>query len=503
MQAKYLLASGALAVALCLGAAALHLPRQRTYAFHYENVLGTSLELKVTAASEADAGRAEKVALREIDREAKILSAWDSGSEFRRWERTNGQAVPVSAELFEVLGLFDQWRERTGGALDASAEAVTRVWKQAEARQTLPSEQELNDAVGAVQRQHWRLDRASRTATHLSTTPLALNSFAKSYIAGRAAVAALAQPAVHQVVVNIGGDIVVRGAGSEQVDIADPKSDAENAPPIASLEIRDRAIATSGNYRRGVEIAGRHYSHIVDPRTGMPCDQILSSTVIASNAADAGAMATAFSVLTPQESRRVAGSIPGAEFLLITRSGERIMSPGFATLAAAIPAPSPATAAPSPPGEWDDMQLTISFDLAKLDHRARRPYFVAWVENADKFPVRTLALWYNKDRYLPELHAWYRSDRLRAKTEGADITHSVSSATRAGGHYTLQWDGKDNHGTLTKPGKYTIYIECAREHGGYDLFHREMDFNGTPNKVEIPGGSEISSASFDYHKVAR
>ena len=253
MQAKYVLGSGALAVALCLGAAALHPPRQRTYAFHYENVLGTSLELKVAAAAEADAGQAEKVALREIDREAKILSAWDSGSEFSRWERTSGQAVPVSAELFEVLGLFDQWRERTGGALDALAEAVTRVWKQAEARQTLPSEQELNDAVWAVQRQHWRLDPASRTATHLSTTPLALNSFAKSYIAGRAAVAALAQPAVRQVVVNIGGDIVIRGAGSEHVDIADPKSDAENAPPIASLEIHDRAIATSGNYRRGVE----------------------------------------------------------------------------------------------------------------------------------------------------------------------------------------------------------------------------------------------------------
>jgi hypothetical protein len=377
------------------------------------------------------------------------------------------------------------------------------MWKQAEARHTLPSEQELNDALRAVQRQHWKLDPANRTATHLSTTPLALNSFAKSYIASRAAVAALAQPAVHQVVVNIGGDIVVRGAGRERVDIADPQSDAENGAPIASLEIRDRAIATSGNYRRGVEIGGRHYSHIVDPRTGMPCDQILSSTAIASNAADAGAMATAFSVLTPQESRRVAASIPGAEYLLVTKSGERIMSPGFAALvAAAIPAPSPEPA-PGPLAEWDDMQLTISFDLAKLDFRARRPYFVAWIEDSKKLPVRTLALWYNKDRYLPELRAWYRSDRLRSMTEGTDLTHSISSATRAGGHYTLQWDGKDNHGKLITPGKYTVYIECAREHGGYDLFHHEMDFNGTPNKVEIPRGSEISSASFDYHKVAR
>jgi thiamine biosynthesis lipoprotein ApbE len=499
-------ASGVAIAALCLGAASWHLPRERTFLFHYENVLGTSLELKVGAASEGDAERAEEAALSEIERERRILSGWDATSEFSRWQRTRGQAVPVSPELFEILGLFDQWRERTGGALDASAEAVTRVWKEAEARHALPAEQELAAAVAAVGQSHWHLDAVNHTATHLSATPLALNSFTKSYIAGRAANAALAEPGVDQVVVNIGGDLVVRGGRVERVDIADPKSDAENAPPITSLEIRDRAVATSGNYRRGEEIAGRHYSHIVDPRTGMPCDEILSSTVVAPDPADAGAMATAFSVLTPLESRRVAAAIPGAEYLLITRTGERIVSPGWSALVAAArpaPAPSPGPAPAPPDPAWDGMELTISFDLAPLDMRARRPYLVAWVEDGDKFPLRTIALWYNKDRYLPELRAWYRSDRLRSLAEGTNLAHSVSSATRSAGHYTLQWDGKDNQGKLVKAGKYTVYLECAREHGGYDLFHREIDFNGTPNKIQFPGGSEIASASLDYHKIAR
>ena len=137
------------------------------------------------------------------------------------------------------------------------------------------------------------------------------------------------------------------------------------------------------------------------------------------------------SVLTPQESRRVAAAVPGAEYLLIARTGERIMSPGFAALvAAAGPAPAPAPA-PAPPPAWDGMELTIAVDLARLDPRARRPYLVAWVEDGDKFPVRTIALWYNKDRYLPELRAWYRSDRLRSMAEGTDLAHSVSSATRS------------------------------------------------------------------------
>lgn len=493
--------SGVAVAALCVGAATFTAARERTYTFHYENVLGTSLELKVGAASPADANRAESAVLGEIEREAKILSSWDPNSEFSRWERTRGEATQVSPELSEVLSLFDRWRERTGGALDASAEAVTRVWKQAEARHTEPSAAEMRAAVGAVHQMHWRVEAANHVATRLSSTPLAMNSFVKSYIAGHAADAGMAEDGVHRVVVNIGGDLVVRGAGSEKVAVADPKSDAENGPAIAELKIHDRAVATSGNYRRGEDIGGRHYSHIVDPRTGMPAGEILSATVVAPNPADAGAMATAFSVLTPQESRRVAAAVPGAEYLLITKSGERVMSPGWTgLLAAATPAPAPRPAAAS---AWDDMELTVSLDLARLDGRARRPYLAAWVEDAEKFPVRTIALWYNKDRWLPELRAWYRSDRLRSTKEGSDITRSVSSATRSPGHYTLQWDGKDNEGKLVKPGKYTVYIECAREHGGYDLFHHEIDFNGTPAKAQFPGGSELASASLDYHKIAR
>jgi thiamine biosynthesis lipoprotein ApbE len=501
MKPVLLVVSGAL-VALWLGAASLHLGRDHTYISHYENILGTSLELKIDAAAVRDADHAEEAALAEIERERQILSAWDSGSEFSRWVRTRGEAVAVSPELFDVLEMFDRWRERTNGALDASAEAVTRVWKQAEARQALPSSQELASVLAAVRQQHWQLDEVHRTATHLSATPLALNSFAKSYIAERAAESALATPGVRRVVVNIGGDLMVLG-GSERVDIVDPKADAENAPPLATIEVRDRAVATSGDYRRGEEIAGRHYSHIVDPRTGMPCDKIVSSTVVAHNAADAGAMATAFSVMTPDESERVAASMPGTEYLLVTRGGERIQSAGFTALAAAAATPNPQAPAAAPTAAWDGMELGISFDLAHLDMRARRPYFAAWIEDTDKFPVRTLALWYNKDRYLPDLRAWYRSDRLRAMAEGTSLTHSVSSATRPGGHYTLVWDGKDNRGRLVKPGKYTVFLEAAREHGGYDLLHREIDFNGTPTKIQIPGGSEIASASLDYRKTAR
>lgn len=482
-------------------------PSGRPFVFNYENVLGTSLEIEIGARNSTTADLADAAARREIQREAGILSAWDSASEFSRWAATLGRPVRVSPELFETLTLFDRWRKRTSGALDASAETVVRVWKNAEREAREPSRSELAAAVNVVRQPHWKLDPAARTATHLDRAPIALNSFAKSYIAGRAAEAALAVSGVSSIVVNIGGDLVVRGPRSELVDIADPRCDAENCAPLGQVEIQGRAIATSGAYRRGVDITGRHYSHIVDPRTGMTAETIISSTVAAPNPADAGAMATAFSVLTPAESRRVAASIPGVDYLIVTKTGERIASAAWSKLAAR-PRVRPAVAFlpeadPDDSVGWDQaLELTVTVDLARLGGYAHRPYLAIWVEDASKTPVRTIALWYNKDRFLPEMRAWYRIAQASPRRDAYNFAHSIASATRSPGKYTFNWDGKNDAGKPVAGGKYTVFIEASREHGTYQLMRQEMDFNSMPAKVDLKGNTEIVGASLDYHKIA-
>ncbi|MEO7529950.1 MAG: FAD:protein FMN transferase, partial [Sediminibacterium sp.] len=308
----------------------------RMFVSHFENVLGTSLEIKISSASEKQAAVAEAAAMKEIDRMGKILSAYDASSEFSKWTKTFNEAKTVSPELFEVLNLFDQWRIRSNGALDASAQVVSKLWKEAAAKQTLPTQNELNAAVTQVQRAHWKLDAVSQTATHLSSVPLMLNSFAKSYIIKRAADAAMAVDNVNAVVVNIGGDIVVAGNLTETVQVSDPKADAENDAPMDQLMISNKAVATSGNYRRGQLINGIWYSHIIDPRTALPSGDVLSATVVAPNATDAGAMATAMNVLTPAESAKLAATVPGTEYMLITKEGKRIASNGWAALEIAV-----------------------------------------------------------------------------------------------------------------------------------------------------------------------
>ena len=489
------LAIGAISLGSALGIGSL-IGRENLYVLHDEGVLGTSLELKVKARSEDAALRAERAVLAEVQRESKILSSYDPSSEFSRWFSTQGLAVPVSRELFDTLSLFDEWRARTNGALDASAEAVCRVWKSAAAANRMPSDKELAAAVAAVRKQHWSLHQEDRTATHLSDTPLVLNTFVKSYIIDRAADAALADGEVHGVVLNIGGDIVVRGDISEPVQIADPKSDAENSPPIATVLLRDRAIATSGNYRRGVEIQGKHYSHIVDPRTGQPADRILSATVISRNPVQAGALATSFSVMDPEESLKLASSLPGVEFLLIASDGKRVESPGWRKpLAMDVSAAAPAPYNPQS-GLWDPaFELEITIELAHFSSPVRRPYVAIWIDDKNHVEVRTIAVWHQKPKYLSDLRNWYREDRAQ------NMAGSVSSATRPPGKYTVKWDGKDNHGQPVKAGSYFVNIEAAREHGSYQMMRQEVDFNGTPQSFPLPGGTEIASATLEYRKI--
>jgi thiamine biosynthesis lipoprotein ApbE len=509
MKRRFVIAA-ALLVTAAAGSTAVLL-RAEPYRFHYDHVLGTSLDVTVVARSHRAAVAAAAVVLDRIDRDAKILSGYDPASEFSRWRATSGQASRVSRELYEVLDLFDTWRSRSGGAIDASAEAVSRVWQQAAQSQRLPSDQEVTAAVTLVRQTHWRLDPAARTAAHLDQAPLILNSFTKSYIIDRAAAASLASAGVTAVVVNSGGDLVIRGDWTEPVGVRDPLENADNAAPMTTLTVRNRAVATSGSYRRGFDIGGRHYSHIVDPRTGRPTSEVISATVVADRAADAGVLATALCVLRPAESERLVATVPGAQFMIVLADGSRIHSAGWRMLTAGT---RPPVAFPSPVAHLSaseqasrpERELIVAVELAQPQAqgggRYERPYLAIWIEDKDKIPVRTLAVLYraNEARFLAELRAWYRADRLRALTEGTEIIGSVSSATRSPGRYTFKWDMKDQQGAALKPGTYTVCIEAAREHGTYQLIRQALEVPGADKQVTLPiNGIEISAASLDYH----
>src|SRR5262245_52152536 len=105
------------------------LAAEDAFTFQHDNVLGTSLDLRVFAASREQAERAEGRVLAEIDRLAAIFSTYSETSEFSRWQRTPvGESSPISRELLEVLSASDKYRELSGGAFQPAAQVLTKLW---------------------------------------------------------------------------------------------------------------------------------------------------------------------------------------------------------------------------------------------------------------------------------------------------------------------------------------------------------------------------------------
>jgi thiamine biosynthesis lipoprotein len=295
-------------------------------------VLGTSLELQVSAGSTTTAMHASTVALAEIERLEAVFSSYLPDSELCRWQQTLGTPEAVSPELLEVLEAAEHWRARTSGAFNPSSEEWTRLWRRCAADGRAPTATELDTVRARVAGPLWRVDRENGTATRLCDAAVTLNAIAKGYILDRSAACAAALPEVSQVLVNIGGDLRVMGAESLVIGITDPLRDAENVPPITRVRLNNGGVASSGGCRRGLWIAGKWHSHLFDPRTGLPVEAVPGASVVAADAAAADALATAFSVMAPEESLALADALPGVACFLVLQDGQAWRSRAWADI---------------------------------------------------------------------------------------------------------------------------------------------------------------------------
>jgi thiamine biosynthesis lipoprotein ApbE len=471
----------------------------KKFTSQFENVMGTSFEMVIKNASDKQGTKAETIALQEINRLSRILSSYDTKSEFNQFLATQKTAFKASPELIEVLSLFENWKASTNGALNPAFEVINQVWKKAAKNNALPTSEDLQEAVKKAEGIQYSINKEEGTITHLTNTPLAINTFVKSYIIDKAAKKVMDETGINNIVINVGGDIAVYGSENEHIAVVNPKANAINDASLVDVNVKNKFVATSGNYRRGNLIEGKWYSHIIDPRNGQPVEEVISATVIGDNATDAGALATSFNILTIKESIELAKQYPTAAYLIITKNGEQIKSDNWEQYALAT-TPNVAPLAAAKKDTWDpNYELTVNLELAQMQGPARRPFAAIWIEDKDKTPLRTISLWFNKPRWLHDLRAWYSANYAKYNVESGTI-NSISSATRTPGKYAIKWDGKDDKGEFVKTGNYTINIEVVREHGTYQIITQEIKVNNKESKIELAANTEVASASIEIKK---
>ena len=244
----------------------------------------------------------------------------DPQSELRRLgsAASGGKAVPVSKDLWRVLSHAEAFSRRSGGAFDVTVGPVVRLWRRARRTRRMPSPERLKLARELVGYRLIRLDSDHRAVVLLKPgMKLDLGGIAKGYAVDEA-LAALRKLGIGRALVDAGGDIALGdpppGSPGWSIGIAHLEADG---PPSRVAVLSGVAIATSGDTWQYVEIGGRRYSHIVDPRTGLGLTDHSSVTVVAPTGILADALASAVSVLGPQQGLKLIEDTPGAAALIV------------------------------------------------------------------------------------------------------------------------------------------------------------------------------------------
>jgi FAD:protein FMN transferase len=297
--------------------------------------MGTWFKITLYASDEQASQRAAREAFDRIAALDQKLTDYNSESELMRLcQKSGGARVPVSEELFFILARAQDLSRRSGGAFDVTVGPVVRLWRRARRTGRLPEAQQIAEARELVGYRMVQLDEQRHTVQlQKAGMRLDLGGIAKGYAADEALIV-LKRRGITSALVAAGGDIAVSApppdAPGWKIAVA-RLGDAPSAPS-SQVILHNAAISTSGDTEQFVEIDGKRYSHIVDPRTGMPLTSRRSATVIASDGTAADSLTKVASVLEPDRAFPIIEGFGGASALVVRQGAhglETFASKGF------------------------------------------------------------------------------------------------------------------------------------------------------------------------------
>lgn len=251
----------------------------------------------------------------ELRRVDSSLSMFNETSIISRVNRN--EPVEVDTMFAQVFRLSQEISAQTSGAFDITVAPLVQAWGFGFEHADSITPALLDSLRAFVGHEKVRLEGRAVVKAD-PRVMLDCSAVAKGY--GVDAVARLFDRlGIRNYMIEIGGEVVVRGHNPGRKDwligVSRPVDDTlameASASPQVVLEVTDRALATSGNYRRFYYRNGRKYAHTIDPHTGQPVQHsLLSASVLAPDCATADAYATAFMVMGVERAREVLKAHP-------------------------------------------------------------------------------------------------------------------------------------------------------------------------------------------------
>ena len=258
---------------------------------HRFHAMASDCAVHVQAETPAASAMIAIAAEAEVGRIEARYSRYRADSELKRINdvATAGGATDIDPETAGLIGYAMACFQSSGGAFDITSGLLRQAWNFKGSR--LPEQREIEALLSRI-----GLDKVTLSDGRLSFAQagmeLDFGGLGKEYAADRAAEVCCEMGARHGFV-DLGGDIRVIGPQSDgeawRIGIRDSR---DGSAVVAEVALHRGALATSGDYERFIEVAGRRYCHILDPRTGWPARGLSSVTVISERCLVAGSLAT-------------------------------------------------------------------------------------------------------------------------------------------------------------------------------------------------------------------
>ena len=287
------------------------MPYQRNSGF----IFGTTYNITYQSDRNLQAGI--EAELKKVDGEFSMFNEQSTVARLNR-----GESPRLSAMFQEVFRKAESISEATGGAFDVTVAPLVNAWGFGFKHEQMPGKAQVDSLRRLTGYQNVRL-QGDRMVKRKAGITMDFSAIAKGYGADVVARYLKAND-VKNFMVEIGGEIVTQGISEKRlpwrIGVTKPTDDslATSQDYQTILNVTDKAMATSGNYRNFYYKGGKKYAHTIDPRTGYPVQHsILSATVLADNCATADAYATAFMVLGMEGAKRILEQEPGLMAYLI------------------------------------------------------------------------------------------------------------------------------------------------------------------------------------------
>ncbi|MBI5676250.1 MAG: FAD:protein FMN transferase [Nitrospirae bacterium] len=280
--------------------------------------MDTFTTITVISPSKDKAEKAIDAGFAEIEKLDKFLNNFEPESEVSTVSKfAEIKPVHVSRETLDLMQKTKSISKITNGAFDPTIASVYKLWKFSgrPANPSMPSREAIENALKLVDYEKIKIDSdASEIYLEEKGMEIDLGGIAKGYAADKA-IEAIKLKGIKSALVAIAGDI--RGYGLNisgnpwKVGIQNPRSDNPDSEKpwediFATMNLKDSAVSTAGDYQRFFMKDGKRYHHIIDPATGYPSESgLISVSVIAPEGYIADGIDTAILILSAEKGMKL------------------------------------------------------------------------------------------------------------------------------------------------------------------------------------------------------